>query len=55
VGPDTCEHGVEGWCRLCCAVHEGKLSAEDAARIARGSDEPKSFEDCMTEDDDHHC
>ena len=41
---DGCEHGSGGgYCGLCVAVGEGKLSAERAAEIARsGRDENES-------------
>lgn len=50
---DDCEHGSVGYCGLCIAVGENKLAPDQAWKIHRG-ETPKSFEDAMTSDDDHH-
>lgn len=35
--PDECEHGASGYCGLCVAVGENKLSQADADEIHRKS------------------
>jgi len=47
LGPeDFCEHGgdVDAFCMLCCRAGEGKPHVPDER-------EPKTFEECMSEDD----
>lgn len=40
--PDGCEHGATGYCGLCIAVGEGKLTPERAREIANESERTDS-------------
>lgn len=49
---NECEHGSSGYCGIC--VHEGEYHGGKTCDCGP-KEPPKSFEDCMSEDDDHHC
>lgn len=52
---DECEHGSTGYCGLCIAVGENKLSSEQATKIHLDSQRNESTFPGEIPEDDHRC
>lgn len=52
---DECEHGSTGYCGLCIAVGENKLSSEQAMKIHLDSQRNESTFPGEIPEDDHRC